>query len=334
MMKINETWQELIDDKSFTHGLMMRRLPTSVKPDIFLAVTSPEHFKCLTISIKRNIPVDLAALEGLRDISVEVVVDGAPAEQQFIVFKLINNQHQDIFAVLCADLISSVSDITDDRQLLAELLRRFVQWQSLFDRAGLEALSPDEQQGLYGELYFLRKYLTRVSNTVVPIDSWKGPMRHIRDFQIQEWGLEVKTTRGGGPELLRISNERQLDEDQLETLVLLHLSVEVQQGSGESLNQIADEISKLLADDFTAQSGFKRKLIEAGYFDRHRSGYEISGYSIRNESFYEVLSNFPRVKEADLRKGVGDVKYSISVANLSDYKRGEDQVFAKLLTYE
>ena len=59
-----------------------------------------------------------------------------------MIFKLINNQHKDIFAVLCEDLISSISSETNEKKLVTTLLNRFEKWKSLFNKFTLEGLTP------------------------------------------------------------------------------------------------------------------------------------------------------------------------------------------------
>lgn len=141
----------------------------------------------------------------------------------------------------------------------------------------------------------------------------------------------MKTTHGNNHQKVHISSERQLDITNLDNLFLNHLSLEIRQQSGESLNQIVDAVIGLLSSDFTALNQFRRKLIEAGYFDHHRQLYTDIGYFIRQDDYYKVENQFPRIEESDIRNGVGDVKYSIIVSQCNDYNISEDVVFKTLL---
>jgi hypothetical protein len=237
----------------------------------------------------------------------------------YLLILLKNTQHQDVFATLCEDLINGIASINDDEQVVKELLNRLEKWKSLFDKATLDGLTADEQRGLFGELYFLRKWISGINNFQNSIDSWVGPEKAIRDFQLSDWALEVKTTHGNNHQKIQISSERQLDTANLNTLILFHLSLEVQQQNGETLSNITEEIIELLKHEIASQTQFKLKLLQAGYFNHHRHLYTSKGYQIRNENYYLVNNKFPRIEEKDIRKGVGDVKYSIILSEYTDH---------------
>ena len=158
-MKIDQIWEELEDDKSFSHGLLFRRYSGAVLPDVFIALKLPEKFRCIAASISNSVILNLTTFSNLRDISVDLIRDETKPGKSILLFKLLSNQHSDIFSVLCEDLISSISSFTNETQLVKELLNRFEKWKSLFDRAATQGLSVEEQRGLFGEVYFLRKFL-------------------------------------------------------------------------------------------------------------------------------------------------------------------------------
>lgn len=326
-MKIDRIWEELESDSSFSHGLLFRRYSGAVLPDVFIALQGSEKYRCITASISNSVQINLSASSNLKDISIEIIPDENKTERAILIFKLLSYQHKDIFSVLCEDLIASISNVTDETQLVKELLNRFEKWKSLFDKAASQELSPEEQRGLFGELFFVRKFLQNNHNFLNIINSWIGCEKGVRDFQSNMWSVEVKTTSGNNHQTIQISSERQLDTSNLKSLFLYHLSLEERHQSGETLNQIVDSISEILASDFTALTRFKNKLLVGGYFDHHRQLYENAGYFIRGETFYRVENDFPRIEEKDIRNGVGGVKYSIISSGCSDFIVQEQEVF-------
>lgn len=330
MTKIEQIWHELENDKSFPHGLLFRRYSGDVLPDIFVAIKSPEGFRCIATSLSNTKKPNLSLFSNLRDISVEIIPDDQNSERNYLIFKLLNTEHRDIFSVLCEDLILSVAPLKSEEKILKELINRFEKWKSLFEKASSTGLNPEEQRGLYGELFLLKKLLVAFNQTGVVLSSWVGIEKQIRDFQYNNWALEVKTTCGNNHQIVHISSERQLDITNIENLFLYHLSLEVRQKSGETLNQIVDSISEFLINDFTSLNRFQNKLLEAGYFEQHRKLYSETGYFIRRDLFYRVKDSFPRIEEKDIRSGVGNVKYSIVVSNCTDYIDTEENVFLKL----
>ncbi len=330
MTKIEQIWKDLEGDRSFTHGLLFRRYSGEVLPDIFIALKSPENFRCIAASISNSIQINISSFSNIKDINVEIIPDETNSEKNYLIFKLVNSEHRDIFSVLCEDLILNISSVTNQIQLFKTLLNRFEKWKSLFDKLNSVGLTPQEQRGLYGELYFLRNFLITNSDFYKILNSWTGPAKEIRDFQIGNTALEVKTTHGNNHQKIHISSERQLDLSNLQNLFLYHISLDVRHQDGETLNDIVDSISEQLSSDYIALNSFNNKLMEAGFFNHHREIYEDIGYYIRQDAYYKIEGEFPRIEENEIRPGVGDVKYSIIIDNCQNYLTTETEVFTNL----
>lgn len=326
--KVNEIWDELLSQMSATHGLLLRRCPTTVIPNIFIAITSPDGFKCLAASVTNDFVIDVSRFAGLKDIEVEVSDVGPNIGEQFLLFKLLEPGLDDIFAVLCDDLIATVSTVTDNQILVRDLLDRFEHWSLLFDKAGSKGLSPESQRGLFGELHVVRKCLERGFDPLDIFECWIGPSGAIRDFQKGLSAIEVKTTIGSNHQRVRISSERQLDRSNLDRLFLFVLSLDQFQNAGESLNSLVDSISAQL--DHIQLNRFRSKLFEYGFFDHDRALYEAPGFAVRQEAAYEVIDDFPRIEEKDIRNGVGEVKYSIVLSNCEKFLVPDDYLFESM----
>lgn len=325
-MRINQIWNELEEDKSLSRGLLLRRYSATTLSDVFVAFQQPENIRCIALRIQSGKKINLLHYSNLKDIRITVTSDDRDSTRELLLIALLNKQHNEVFATLAEDLINQIANVNEDI-LIKVVLNRFEMWKALFDKVASEGLSREEQQGLYGELYFLRKCILRTDDLLKPVQSWLGTERELRDFQSDGWGIEVKTTIGNNHQKIFISSERQLDTRNLNNLLLFHLSLEAQKNHGETLNQIVNTIVELLSSDVVAQIQFQAKLLQGGYFSDHASIYDITGYQIRGESFYSVRDNFPRIEETEIRRGVGDVKYSIILSEQSDYLIKEDFVF-------
>ena len=318
-MKINEIWNELESDNTST-SLLLRRCPSSVLPNVFIGLRKIERLRCIALNLKNITSINLSRYSNLKDIKPELIPDERDNSKTFLLILLKNTQHEDVFATLCEDLINGIADIKEEDKVVKELLNRLEKWKSLFDKASAEGLGLEEQRGLYGELYFLKRWLNNSTDYSKCIQSWVDTEKAIRDFQFSDWALEVKTTHGNNHQKIQFSSERQLDTENLNSLILLHLSLEVQQKNGETLNEIIIDIIELLNADIASQTQFKSKLIQSGYFKHHKSIYENAGYQIRQENYYLVNNEFPRIEEKEIRAGVGDVKYSIIISEYANYK--------------
>jgi hypothetical protein len=330
-MKIKQIWEDLANDKSLISGLLFRRYSSKVKPDIFIALQLPENILCIYVSISKTSEVNISNFSNLQEIQVDLFSSPNEADKNILIFKLLNFEHKDIFAVLCEDLITSISNETNEKKIIREVLNRFEKWKSLFNKIILQGLRPEQQRGLFGELYFLRKFLQKNTDFQYVISTWIGTEKQIRDFQNGSWAVEVKTTHGNNHQKIHINSERQLDTANLETLFLYHISLEQQQNSGESLNDIVDSIADILRSETVALNKFKSKIYEVGYFELQRNLYEKIGYHIRQDVYYTIENDFPRIEESDIRSGVGDVEYSIIISQCEPFQINEADVFDKLI---
>ncbi|GAB62591.1 conserved hypothetical protein [Candidatus Jettenia caeni] len=276
------------------------------------------------------VDLQVKSWDKLRDIKIEILPDEKHTEKQFLLVLLLNNQHSDIFSALCEDLVQQVAHVTRETELIKQLLLRLEKWRLLFEKMGQQGLSEEAQRALYGELYFLRKFLQNIPKPDYCINSWKGAEKSVQDFQFADWAVEIKTTHGKNQQKLHISSERQLDISLVPRIFLIHYSLEVRQNHGETLNSIVDNLLKMLSGNPSAHNVFRLKLLEAGYFDIHRPLYNNTGYSIRQENIYRITDDFPKITEAQIPSGVGDVRYSLIVSANEDWTLDEKLLFQNL----
>ncbi|WP_162427885.1 PD-(D/E)XK motif protein [Pontibacter pudoricolor] len=243
---------------------------------------------------------------------------------------MLDRNFEDIFNTLLSDIIAHVIDLSDPRQMIRQFLNRVDKWHALLEKATANGLTPEEQRGLFGEIFLLRKLITSLPEAEKALLAWVGPEKAPRDFQYGGCALEVKTSHGNNHQRIHVSNERQLDTSTIEQLYIFHLSIESQQSAGESLNDLVDSVSLALQDDFKLTSHFRFKLAQGGYLPAHRELYADKGYIVRAETFYEVKGSFPRIEESDLRPGVGDVRYSIIISDCATYQINELTVYQNL----
>jgi hypothetical protein len=318
--KIENIWLGLESDTSSHSGLLYKRYSAEILPDIFIALKAPEKLRCIAFRISAVFPFDETQWNRLKDIKIETLTDEKDKSKKFLLILLLNKQHKDIFSTLCEDLIFGVSEVSTELTLVEKLLERLAKWQSLFEKIGKQGLSDEVQRGLYGEIYFLRFFLSSVSDKNYCVKSWLGPEKSIQDFQYSNWAVEVKTTHGNNHQKIHITSERQLDDTIIAKIFLYHLSLDVRVGNGESLNILIEDVSELLSDNTMASNLFKLKLLESGYYDIHKPLYDERGYSIRQENLYRVSGNFPRITENQIPIGVGDVRYSIVLSESEEWR--------------
>lgn len=331
MTKIESIWTELENDNSFHSGILFKRYAASVLPDVYVALRAPEKLRCVAIHIVRENAPDITNWNKLKDIKVEILNDDRNPAKSYLLILILNQQHKDIFSVLCEDLINKVASILDEKVLIRELLNRLAKWQTLFERLRQQGLTAEAQRGLFGELYFLRKYLSNTSDKNYCVNSWQVPSNTVQDFHHGNWAVEVKTTHGNNHQKIQISSERQLDDSIIPNIFLFHLSIDIRNDYGESLNDLVEWVENHLVNDVIELHSFQLKLFEVGYFDIHKHIYKETGYKIREETIYKIEGKFPRITENEIKNGVGDVKYSIVIADCLAFIKTEDELFQTII---
>lgn len=327
MNRILEIWSSI--EQSNEAGLLKRLYSSDSELHVYAIFQNPENHCGIALSYSKDIRVDISPFSNLRDLQVSIQPDSSFSQNNLLIIKLLYDQSRDVFAVMCENMVQSVLSLHSERDVVRAIINQLEKWQMLFEKLKGEGLTPAEQLGLYGELHFIQKYLAR-QDAVYVLNSWVGTDREIRDFQYSNWALEVKTTSSNNHQKVGVSSERQLDETLLDNLFLFHLSVETSKMNGESLNAKVNAVREILQDNVSALNIFNNKLIDAGYFERHTHLYEERCYQIRDENYYKIDGDFPRIKENEIRSGVGDVKYSIILSQCNEYLVAENVVFSTI----
>jgi Putative PD-(D/E)XK family member, (DUF4420) len=327
-MSISELWSELErniqQDRS---GYVTRRVRADSLCDLRIAVVEPQGTRTLLLKVRRTVAEVIREYPKSEGFQVQLVQ--LPNDSQDYVtlqLALTQNRYSDIFTALVDDVITGVAEKTTEETGLEEFIVRLRRWQAFLRINQPEGLSEIAQQGLYGELWFLRQLVLPHLGLLKGLRCWTGSKGTQQDFQFSRCAVEVKTTSAKQHQKLAIASERQLDDTGAGAVVLLHLSLDVRQGQGETLPGIVASVRSLVAGDVIARDELENILFETGYLDIHATRYENVGYTIREHNYFRVGADFPKIIESDLRKGVGDVRYTISVAECKHFSLSELEV--------
>jgi hypothetical protein len=319
-MTFEETWTAIEDSsQQALAGIVRRRvLPNSFCP-LFLGIEKPSGrrvFLARAASVDIPDPTNFPKTRGV-ELRLGALPDD-PAGFSSVMLVLNEPPFKDIFSAFTADIANHVAVAADNRTAVEQLLARLNRWQAFLERHGFEGLSETAQRGLFGELWFIRHYLIPFAGPQ-SVTAWTGPHLAAQDFQSRSMAVEVKTTVAKEHQKLRITGEQQLDSTVQLRIFLLHLSLNPLRDVGITLVEMIGQIRALLAVRQLSLAAFEDLLIVAGYLDCHASRYQSTGYVEREHHFFEVRNNFPRIIGQDLRPGVGDLSYSISVAECLHY---------------
>lgn len=187
-------------------------------------------------------------------------------------------------------------------------------WRRFWSGIPSGALSIDQQIGLFGELYFLSRWLCEAIDPAKAVGAWRGPAGARNDFEMLGLGIEAKTTKRVDAVHI-IHGLDQLVEPTGGALFLFALSVRDEGSASESVPKLVLEMRARLRNDLDALDTFDNLLFAAGYDDRLEPEYAKLQLRVRTEALYRIEDGFPRLVPdsivGGLPSGIGAISYEL-----------------------
>ncbi|MBU4136429.1 MAG: PD-(D/E)XK motif protein [Alphaproteobacteria bacterium] len=253
----------------------------------------------------------------------------APDQDGKHAFVLVLKREEDreLFRHLCHDIVDACRSKVGDQAFLASTLRRAWKWHSLLRGGANQRLSPQEQQGLIGELLFLERLIRHLTPKAA-IEAWRGPLDEPKDFVFSNRAVEVKA-RHVSKDAVKISSEHQLQviQGQQLALAVVALSPSVAHApEGISLDSLVQRVrGAVIASDPSADEGFDARLLSAGYSTDH--DYSDTWWLPVATSAYAVGEGFPRIEATGLPEGVSLVTYWLRLDLCAPFEHAYDDLF-------
>ena len=218
----------------------------------------------------------------------------------------------ELFSAMACDvagaLDAAVSEGADQPKLFRVFLGRVKAWQE-FMRKGAQALSPEAEIGLIGELIVLSAAMDAGVAPSDAVDAWRGPVDGVQDFELGTGAVEVKTTIATVGFSARIGSLEQLDDSVRQPLFVAGVKLR-QLATGSNLpDQVASARAKVSLDAEAARL-LAERLIAASYSDSHADRY-ARRFETLGLRLIEVTSAFPRLLHATVPQGVTRAIYDI-----------------------
>jgi hypothetical protein len=324
MIDYRKIWASINNESknSTTKSQIARRVPSKGNIPVFLATDFIKGIRLLYIKLdidhKIN-PDHLPCFRGL-EISLTCTSVGEFINQEFLKFTQSIPGTPNIFELVVSDICDKIIQIDKLENLNPILIRVLNEWKVFFEKQESEILSVHAQEGLVGELHFLKDFLFPKYTFVEALNFWTGSDKTNHDFQLLNKAIEVKTTAGKQHKKFSVSSERQLDNTGLEHLFLVVYSLNLHNNIPDlTLPALIEEINAFIENDPIASFQLQIKLIKYGYNNAHSEKYNV-GFSVFETRFFEVIENFPRLLQNNLPNGVGDLKYSVVVAACNPFE--------------
>ncbi len=272
-----------------------------------------QHLYIMSVSKKVAIP----ELKNYRFKGVEIFTIEVDNNTELNIY-LLDNDLKDIFSLFIQNILEDIDQSITEIEALTTTLNVVSKWKKLFDKINFNGLTLEQQKGLIGELWFLNYLLNNESTSANALYAWTGAEQEFqsKDFTIGSIGIEIKFTSSKQPRI-KVSNERQLDAENLSELFLVLYSTEAVKDNGVSLNSII-ELTRQNITTEEERNIFNGKLQLNGYFDEDREHYG-NMYSLKKTFAFAVTSEFPKIIKSQLPLGIYDTSYSIEISAVEKF---------------
>ncbi|WP_020063119.1 PD-(D/E)XK motif protein [Bacillus sp. 123MFChir2] len=335
MIRIKSEFEQMIQgiDNQAVRDVYKLKLISTAMPYLLAGID--------TLNMHRQLYVDLGKLpweeEQLRSLprwrGLSIKIEyfermGPLKERYFLILSQESEESSEIFEAVLQNLIDHITYMEQEDTLFGVIYRVLDRWRNFFSKGGYKRLNDEKQQGLFGELYYIQKWMERFPNQPpLLIEHWEGPTSGRIDFRNSRCGVEIKTCCEKLRKEIKISNEKQLKlTDTVHNLYLYVCFIETNQAAGKTLQEIVDEIREMLREKSQRLLlKFNDLLLELGFKDDE---YVDKMFFVHAEETYHVIDKFPKISDELLPKGISHVSYYVDLTHCKEFECSLDKVFS------
>lgn len=235
-------------------------------------------------------------------------------------FELLRNEQQEVFAILCCDIIEHSRVAPNEKESLGLVVQRYKQWSKLLESQKSGLMDESTRKGLLGELLFLEQRLADVGEPLPTIQGWSGADSVDQDFMYPDGWFEVKSI-GASATNVTVSSLEQLDCVDEGTLVIMRIDkVAPDRAGAVSLNEVVCRICELLIESSETLDLFRTKLSEYGYIDLQK--YSEQKYYWSGQQSYRMNESFPKLTAKTIPTQIVAANYELSLPSLISWNKG------------
>lgn len=229
-----------------------------------------------------------------------------------------NADLEEAFEAFTVTLISRISLLESDVDVAMEIYNICKEYSDFFSKGGKYVLTPQEEQGLFGELLFLSKSIDRLGESAV--NCWVGQDKSRHDFVFKgNNAVEVKTSLKQSRRIITVSNDMQLENPEGTRFFLNFLILE-KNPSGRTIGELISDIYDNKLSSQVLRDAFDRKLLEGKI--KRGSVPSNRRYVLIESHFYEINESFPRLTlEAiqSISTRIFNCKYKLDLDGYEEY---------------
>lgn len=286
-----------------------QRIDTDYKINIFLGYNDNGQMSMVITELGKETLVKSSKL-------IDVSLKRREDQKIALTFDLLDSSYKSMFLLFCKDIIL-FCEKAGSQIAIAKALTRWKYWKEMFGKKKNNILEKMEIKGLLGELIELRDYFMKEYGEARAIQGWMGPLLGHKDFEIGDTWYEIKTVSENAVQV-NISSIEQLESDVDGHLMLVRLE-DTSSVSNLSINLNKVVISIIdIIEDTENMDLFQTRLDNVGF--EVNQEYENYNFIFKGMQSYSVTKMFPRIQRKDIHQSIGNVKYTIMLDGISEFK--------------
>ena len=273
------------------------------------------------MSVSKN--VEIPELKNYRFKGVEIFIVETDILRDLNIY-LLDNDLKDIFSLFVQNILEDIAESVTENEAVTKSLNVISKWKKLFDKINFNGLSLEQQKGLIGELLFINYLLEQGKSSTTLLNAWTGPDFEDKDFVFGATGVEMKLTSSKYPKI-KITNEGQLDAQNLNKLFLILYTAEDVKENGFTLNSLVEQTQAKLSANIDELKFFNERLMLLGYFEEDKEHYNKM-YSLKKTYSFSVSEGFPKIIKSQLPIGVYNTSYFIELSAVENFTVEMDEI--------
>ncbi|NFM45371.1 PD-(D/E)XK motif protein [Clostridium botulinum] len=333
MNYLNKIFNDIINDFTKEEYVNQRNLSRRFVLDndiVFIAYyNKSNHTKELAIRINKdfnkNVVTKYPDWNGI-DVIVSEIQSGSD-KGFYLVFKQLEDSDENIYDAIVEDIIENIRLVQSYQQVINTIGRVLVKWKNFFNIHEDLLMSDIKQQGLYSELIFLEKLIDLYGEKA--LNFWSGCNLETHDFYISGDAIEIKSTSSNNTSSVTVSNEYQLDTNDVNgDLYLMVVILRKSLSDGETLPSLVQRIVNKLQVSASLEI-FEEKLFKYGYLLRNPEIYKM-GFMIRDIKYFQISEEFPNITRDKLPNVISNVSYKLNINGCDRFNILEESLIQKL----
>lgn len=293
-----------------------KKLDIDSSLNVYYGISEEGYYRLSFMSKSKYIPIDSTK-------TLRVLQGYEKDEVYWTCFDLLNMEAKKVFYTFCQNLVEAIIGQSNEKDALVALKKRYNTWKTLFKKDFSEHIPLEKLQGLYGELFFLKKHMFSKYGIESSIKAWGGPEFLSKDFSIGTDWYEIKTI-GANSQNIKISSLAQLSSSfpgRLVAIKVENMSDEFNNGEssiGELLTSILEQVDSAETENILLDkiSQFcNENCIELN------DACMAKKFDVKSLKHYIVDKDFPRITEQTVPyTEITSVEYTLSVAAIEKFE--------------